>query len=79
MPSSSNKLDEINGYVATNPEVKIFLLDAYFTSLLFSAIGMQDKKTCSCLKFALFVIKPFACKIPSTLFTQNSSSFKSSE
>ena len=51
-------VDEINGYVETNPEVNMFLLLAYLMSLLFSIIGKHDKNTCSCLKFALFVFNP---------------------
>ena len=58
IPSSSNILDDINGYVETSPLVNIFLLDANLISILFSIIGRHDKNTCSCLKFALLVCIP---------------------
>ena len=74
IPSSSNKLEDINGYVATKPLVNIFLLPANLISLLFSAIGLQDKNNCSCLKFALLVLSPILSKIPSTLLTKYSCS-----
>ena len=79
MPSSSNKLEDIKGYVATNPLVKIFRLAANFTSLLFSTIGKQDKNNCSCLKLALLVFRPILSKMPSTLFIKYSCSLISSE
>ena len=69
---------DINGYVESNPDVNIFLLADFFISILFSINGKQDLNTCSSLKFALFVIKPFACIIPSILFIQYSNSLISS-
>ena len=67
-PSSSQILDDIKGYVATNPLLNIFLLLASLISFGFIMQGVQEIKTGSCLKFALLVIKPDELSIASTLF-----------
>lgn len=79
MPVSSKIAEEINGYVATKPLVKIFLLEASFTSVLLSIRGNILLNPCSCLKYALIVCIPLLCKIPSILFNKYSNSFSSVE
>ena len=67
--------EEINGYVATKPLVRTFLLAAGFKSKELFIIGRELKNACSCLKYALLVCIPLLCKIPSNLFNKYSKSF----
>ena len=55
IPSSSKIDEDMKGYVETNPLVNTFLLDEAFIYSLLSEIGKQDRKVCSCLKFARLV------------------------
>ena len=75
IPSSSQTVDVINGYVANNPLVKIFLLATFLTSLISQKNGKHILNACSCLKYALLVCIPLLCNIPSTLFNIYSRSF----
>ena len=68
IPSESNIVDEMNGYVANYPLVKTFLLAASFIISLFSINGNVDKNISSSLKLALLVCIPLLCVIPSILF-----------